>query len=78
MNSPIINIGSPLNRRRDIISRVSLCNIKIFYYVQESGELSMNLWNIWSDLSMWNKFGLAMVASISIIGIIYLLLSVFS
>jgi hypothetical protein len=78
MKSPIINIGSGLGRRRDVISRVSLENINIIHDIQEPGELSMNLWNIWSDLSMWNKFGLAMVASISIIGIIYLLLSLLS
>jgi len=38
----------------------------------------MNMWNLWSDLSMWNKFGLAMVGGIAIIGIIYLLLALFS
>lgn len=35
----------------------------------------MNLMRLWSDLSMWNKFGLAAVGAIAIVVVIGLLLA---
>jgi len=34
----------------------------------------MNFLRFWDDLSMWNKLGLAFVAAVAVIGVIFLFL----
>ena len=33
----------------------------------------MNFWRFWGDLSPWNKFGLAFVAAVVLIGILMMI-----
>ena len=37
----------------------------------ESG--SMNLWRFWSDLSMWNRYGLSFVLGAGVLVLLYVL-----
>jgi hypothetical protein len=38
------------------------------------GSITMSLMRFWSDLSMWNKFGLAAVGAVVVVAIIALVL----